>query len=101
MRTPWGPSQSVTPVCPGIADVATAGHGGLYVSSGMDSHIRPLWRQLAQRWAPAGWYEEDSCWALVALTFPQHFSAAVLADARQAVAWMEARATQQAATQAL
>lgn len=68
MRTPWGSAQTEEQLAPGITQVSTAGHGGIHVAATLNRQIHKVWRQAG------GWYEEDCDWALVALTFPQHFS---------------------------
>jgi hypothetical protein len=53
--TPWGPSQSIKEVAPGIHFVSTASHGGLQLS------------EERQHQMPEGlqeeWFEEDCQWA--------------------------------------
>ena len=89
MKTPWGDSQTVEKISDGLYWVSTASHGGIKVSSLLDSRIRIEWRTDATRWAGPGWYEEDCCWAYVALTFPEHFTAKQLDDARATVKFLE------------
>lgn len=60
MRTPWGPSQSVTTVAPGVLIVDTAGHGGVKLDRKRNAKVPAGARK------PRGWYEED-CEALVPL----------------------------------
>src|SRR3546814_11159011 len=45
-----------------------AGHGGFIVSPELNELVDPEWRN------DAGNYEEDSCWAIVAFTFPHLFT---------------------------
>lgn len=66
-HTPWGPSQGGTLYAEGITLHSTAGHGGFKLSA--DRNVHPMLR------AAGGWYEEDECWAIVAFTFPQLFTA--------------------------
>ena len=69
MRTPWGESQSVETVVPGIVFVSTASHGGYRVSKKlldtMPEHLR----------SKDGWYEEDCEACKVVLAFPWAFDA--------------------------
>jgi uncharacterized protein DUF7007 len=68
MYTPWGPSDSVESIAPGILRVGTAGHGGYRVSDRLLATMHPaLQRQ-------GGSYEEDCEWSLVVLAFPMSFS---------------------------
>jgi hypothetical protein len=67
--TPWGASQSATVYADGIVSHTTAGHGGFQLCSARNARIHPTLR------ADGGWYEEDAAWAVVALTFPDLFTA--------------------------
>ena len=69
MRTPWGESQGVTEVYPGILSVSTSSHGGYKLDRKRNSQVDEVWRKAG------GWYEEDCEWAIVALTFKSEFSA--------------------------
>lgn len=60
MRTPWGSSQSVITIAPGIVVVDTAGHGGVKLDRKRNAKI-PLGAR-----TEGGWYEED-CEALIPL----------------------------------
>lgn len=66
--TPWGTSQSATVYAEGITCHTTAGHGGFHLSGERNRKVHPMLR------AAGGWYEEDECWAIVALTFPHLFT---------------------------
>lgn len=68
-RTPWGPSQGGTLYAEGITSHSTASHGGFELSADLNRKVHPMLR------AAGGWYEEDECWAIVAFTFPQLFTA--------------------------
>jgi hypothetical protein len=67
--TPWGPSQLATIYAEGIIFHMTAGHGGFHLSAERNACILPMLRKSAP------WYEEDAEWAIVALTFPDLFTA--------------------------
>ena len=67
--TPWGSSQLATIYGPGVTCHSTAGHGGFHLSAERNRLIDPALRK------DSPWYEEDSEWATVALTFPDLFTA--------------------------
>ena len=68
-HTPWGPSQGGTVYADGVTSHSTASHGGFKLSADRNRNVHPMLR------AAGGWYEEDECWAIVALTFPHLFTA--------------------------
>ena len=68
-QTPWGPSQGATVYAEGVTAHSTAGHGGFKLSAERNRRVHPMLR------AAGGWYEEDQCWAIVAVTFPHLFTA--------------------------
>lgn len=76
IRTPWGAAQSVKPVGDeGILFASTASHGGFYVPDALLDRIPLANRRWAMKWsASPNWYEEDCCWAAVALAFPSLFT---------------------------
>ncbi|MBX5166809.1 MULTISPECIES: DUF7007 domain-containing protein [unclassified Rhizobium] len=67
--TPWGGSQMAVIYADGIVAHNTAGHGGLHLSAARNAKIHPLLRK------DTPWYEEDCEWAIVALSFPELFTA--------------------------
>lgn len=67
--TPWGASQGATLYAEDVVFHSTAGHGGFHISAERNRKVHPLLR------AEGGWYEEDECWAAVAITFPHLFTA--------------------------
>lgn len=67
--TPWGSSQLATIYGPGVTCHSTAGHGGFHLSADRNRLVDPALRK------DSPWYEEDSEWAIVALTFPDLFTA--------------------------
>ncbi|MFH1554795.1 MAG: hypothetical protein ABII76_08045 [Pseudomonadota bacterium] len=67
-QTPWGVSQGATVYAEGVESHSTAGHGGFKLSAERNREVHPLLR------AKGGWYEEDSAWAIVAITFPDLFT---------------------------
>lgn len=68
-HTPWGWSQGGTLYAEGIVAHSTAGHGGFDLSAERNRQVHPMLRDAG------GWYEEDECWAIVAITFPHLFTA--------------------------
>lgn len=72
METPWGPSQQVETIAPGIVSVSTAGHGGLKLSAERWARVAQLFPNQG-KYAPDGWLEEDCDWALAALAWPELF----------------------------
>ena len=68
-HTPWGPSQGATVYVEGVTCHTTAGHGGFHLSAERNAMVHPMLR------AADGFYEEDECWAIVAITFPDLFTA--------------------------
>ena len=67
--TPWGPSQGGTVYAEGVTAHSTAGHGGFKLSADRNRKVHSMLR------AAGGWYEEDECWAIVAIAFPHLFTA--------------------------
>lgn len=64
MHTPWGEADHVEHVAPGVMQVSTPSHGGLYVD-----HIRNQKIPAALR-RDDGWYEEDCDWAIPVTFLP-------------------------------
>lgn len=85
-HTPWGPSQGGTVYAEGITSHSTASHGGFKLSADRNRYVHPMLR------AAGGWYEEDECWAIVAFTFPQLFTALERRHAEQTIkdSWPDA-----------
>lgn len=77
VETPWGPSQHITEIAPGIVSYSTASHGGIHLS---DERIAEMPEPL-RAFVPFGgpqrgqgmWLEEDCDWSVAALAFPQFF----------------------------
>lgn len=67
--TPWGLSQLASIYGPGVICHSTAGHGGFHLSADRNQLVDPALRK------DSLWYEEDCEWAIVALTFPDLFTA--------------------------
>lgn len=68
-NTPWGASQGATLYADGVVCHSTAGQGGFHLSAERNRTVHPLLR------SKGGWYEEDAEWVIVAITFPQLFTA--------------------------
>lgn len=84
LKTPWGLSQEVREIAPGIRAVTTSSHGGYKLDPKRNAQVHVAWRR------KGGWYEEDCEWAIVAYTFRDggFFSAADLDQAvRSLKAW--------------
>ena len=81
--TPWGPAQSVRAIGQGVFRVDTAGHGGYFVPASLLYRIPPEQQAWAAGWSGSEhWYEEDCCWAAVAVAFPELFTADALDHAQ-------------------
>ncbi|KKL56124.1 hypothetical protein LCGC14_2248510 [marine sediment metagenome] len=90
MRTPWGESDSVEVIAPGIAFYGTPSHGGFHIASNLLGRIRPIWQAYARKWSgSAQWYEEDCAAALVVIEFPEHFTDSQIEDATSTRKWLE------------
>lgn len=68
-NTPWGKPQTCTLLAEGIWTISTASHGGLKLDRERNAKIPASARR------PSGWYEEDCDWSIVALVFPDPFTA--------------------------
>ncbi|HEU0197082.1 MAG TPA: hypothetical protein VFQ88_07740 [Nevskiaceae bacterium] len=66
--TPWGPPQQTRIIARGIVSVSTASHGGIHLDANLNAKVPTDLR------SARAWYEEDSEWACVVATFPEHFS---------------------------
>ncbi|SIR42189.1 hypothetical protein SAMN05880590_1297 [Rhizobium sp. RU35A] len=77
--TPWGGSQMSIIYADGIIAHSTAGHGGFHLSADRNAKIHPLLRK------DTPWYEEDCEWAIVALSFPELFTAHERAAAEKTI----------------
>lgn len=67
--TPWGGSQMATIYAEGVVSHMTSGHGGFHLSADRNAKVHPLLRK------DTPWYEEDAEWAIVAISFPDLFTA--------------------------
>jgi len=67
--TPWGGSQMAVVYAEGVVAHMTSGHGGFHLSTERNAKVHPLLRK------DMLWYEEDCEWAIVAISFPDLFTA--------------------------
>jgi hypothetical protein len=67
MNTPWGNSDGSRQFEPGIGDVSTPRHGGIYVSSKYaQDHLSAAARNNSINWGSYLFFEEDSEWMIPA-----------------------------------
>jgi hypothetical protein len=78
---PWGKVEFPAEIAPGIWTLSTPSHGGIVVSAERRAAMPAQLRDF-QTFAGGNWYEEDCDWCVVALAFPEYFSADVLDAAR-------------------
>lgn len=69
-QCPWGAIEDVSEVAAGIVFATTPTHGGYRLSPERLALVDPRWG------CPGPWFNEDEEWAIVAVTFPEVFSAA-------------------------
>lgn len=81
--SPWGLVQSQKELAPGIVQVETASHGGIYLDPERYAQMPAPMKTTG--YSANGWYEEDCDWALVALQFPDAFDVRALACAKALV----------------
>ena len=66
--TPWGKPDTQTVIAEGIIAVTTPSHGGIWLSperlAEMPEHLRSC------SFTHDNWFEEDTAWCAVALTWP-------------------------------
>lgn len=68
IRSIWGSIQTAQEYAPGIVNVTTASHGGIVLDQMANDKVHAAWRN------QQGMYEEDICWAIVAMTYPSLFT---------------------------
>ena len=73
IETPWGQSQTVQIVAPGILNVSTPGHGGYLLDAERNAVVLAHFPEV-KPWAGPAAYEEDCDWSYVAISFPQFFA---------------------------
>ena len=78
METPWGRADTIT-IAPGIIDCSTGSHGGFWVDERHFNAMPPEYQAIRYpigHWPYNGaWFEEDSAWTGVVLTWPELFLA--------------------------
>ena len=88
--SPWGQVQRAAEIAPGIHQVSTAGHGGVWLSSSRVVALKKAFPGF-EPFAGWPWLEEDCDACLVALMWPEVCSASAVRDAvsmvRSMVAW--------------
>jgi hypothetical protein len=81
--TPWGKADFAYTYARGIISYSCPGHGGFHLSKTRNDRVHSAWRRAD------GWYEEDVEWAVVALTFPEHFHRDIVRAAQEtAKSWL-------------
>jgi hypothetical protein len=85
VETPWGVSYTPETIATGIISHSTASHGGIELSPDREAEVQKKFPGFMPFCGRRGWYEEDCDWALVAITFPQHFTEENLANAKRIV----------------
>ena len=84
MYTPWGEAQDIDTIADGITWVSTASHGGFIISAERRAAMPKSLREF-ETFAGGNNYEEDCDAAIVIAAFPEHFSAAQVARAVEAI----------------
>ena len=79
MYTPWGESQTVKEMAPGIVAVTTAGHGGIRLSAERTEQFKKAYPTF-RSWAGDGWLEEDCDMILIYFLWADEFPGAIGAD---------------------
>ena len=74
----WGPIQHLARVAEGIYRVDTASHGGDWLSS---SRVDQVPASIVPFRGNRSWWEEDSDWSVVALRWPEEFTAGLFNSA--------------------
>jgi|SRR5690348_6470637 len=65
MQTPWGSSQQIEKILPGVSWVSTASHGGLMVATGAaEKYLTPKAIELGKRYGSYICFEEDCAYAI-------------------------------------
>ena len=83
LPTPWGTANTVDEEAEGILFASTPSHGGFFVIKERLKEIQPALRNLGIHRDGGAWFEEDVLWAVVAVTWPDIFSASALTIAHE------------------
>jgi len=70
--TPWGPVQHVHTIAPGVVQVMTESHGGIYVAPDQLAKIPRAHQDFAAKWSKGWgpqWFEEDLAALAVLLVY--------------------------------
>lgn len=78
--TPWGRADFVTELLPGMVNVSTAKHGGIFVDQKRNEMIPAYMRR------DDGWYEEDCDWCIPFCVFERELFANGNDASRKAIA---------------
>src|SRR6266567_813625 len=79
-NSPWGKIDIAVRLADGITRVHTPGHGGIHLSR---KRLNAMPVYFRAECADGSFFEEDSCWAVVAITFPDAFDARANDAAKQ------------------
>lgn len=73
--SPWGRIDYSEEIAPGIWQVMTPGHGGIWLSGQRRQSMPKILREWVSKYGDTanGWYEEDCDWAVPCLAFPDEF----------------------------
>ena len=86
-HTPWGHADQYENLGQGIFTVSTPGHGGIFVPDEFLHNIPKEQREWAKSWSGSeNWYEEDCCWAAVAVNIPSRFKPEHVEHAKKTLA---------------
>lgn len=69
MNTPWGESQTIDTLAPGILDISTAGHGGIFLDQDRMKELDMISPFLLNNF-----FEEDCDWCIPFLWFNEAIS---------------------------
>lgn len=75
-HSPWGRIDHQKTIAPGIVEVSTPSHGGVWLSPERNALVPENARR------PDGWYEEDCQWSVVVLSFPDLWPSQTVEQAR-------------------
>jgi hypothetical protein len=82
MHMPWGQSQTVKELAPGIVDTTTASHGGLKLSPARWEKLLEVFPRF-QSFAGPGWLEEDCDYMAAVYIWPELFPGVKLDKIRE------------------
>jgi hypothetical protein len=74
MLTPWGESQTIEQIAPGIRSVTTSSHGGINLSNDRVKELQSKYPGYKTFRNFENWFEEDCDWSIVATAWPEFFS---------------------------